>query len=196
MAKCGVGCDCGRHTAIRTGPSRETAVKISLALKGRKNGPPSPETRQKISSSLRGRKRSMEFSEACRQRQLGSGKGYYYDGDYKFLTKQHDHPLANGEGMVAEHRKVLFDKIGPGPHLCHWGCGRELDWGGCGGIQADHLDGIKDNNDPKNLVPSCQSCNRIGMRLGKQIRSLHPCERCGVQTINAKYCSRVCANVR
>lgn len=196
MARCEPGCVCGRHSAIRTGPSAEAAAKISTALRGRKNGPPSPETRKKISLSLLGKKRSPEFVEACRQRQLGSGKGYYYDGDYRFLTKQYCHPLANDEGMVAEHRKVLYDRIGPGPHPCHWGCGRELDWGGQGGIQADHLNGIKDDNRPENLVQSCQSCNRIGMRLGKSIRTPHPCARCGIETINAKYCSRVCANVR
>jgi hypothetical protein len=77
--------------------------------------------------------------------------------------------MAWKNGEVLEHRRVLYDAIGPGPHECHWsgisGCGKVLEWGGTGGIQADHLDGDKLNNDPTNLVPSCLGCNRKGMRL-------------------------------
>lgn len=73
------------------------------------------------------------------------------------------HPLAGKNGKVYVHRWVLFDKIGPGEHLCHWGCGKTVSWSvskGCPGeLVADHLDGQGDNNDPANLVPSCRPCN-------------------------------------
>lgn len=78
---------------------------------------------------------------------------------YKDLHMQQEHPLARKGGLLGEHRKVLYEKIGPGPHLCHWGCGKLLEWGGLSGIVADHLDDDKLNNDPDNLVPSCSPCN-------------------------------------
>lgn len=70
-----------------------------------------------------------------------------------------DHPLAN-QRMAYQHRVVLYDKIGPGPHPCHW-CERELDWKAKKERQliVDHLDAVKLNNAPDNLVPSCGPCN-------------------------------------
>lgn len=74
------------------------------------------------------------------------------------------HPLARSSGLVYEHRKVLFDAIGEGPHPCHW-CGRELRWvrgargGPTGALVPDHLDGDKANNARANLVPACHPCN-------------------------------------
>ena len=77
---------------------------------------------------------------------------------YVVLRYQHDHPLASRHGELLEHRAVLYAKIGPGPHPCHW-CGKQREWGGPGGIHADHLDTDRQNNDPENLVPSCKKCN-------------------------------------
>jgi hypothetical protein len=73
------------------------------------------------------------------------------------------HPLATPRaGLVYEHRKVLYDTIGPGSHPCHW-CGVMVEWriGTCrkGTLVADHLDGNKTNNDPRNLVAACNQCN-------------------------------------
>lgn len=81
---------------------------------------------------------------------------YEQDGGYVMLTGVYDHPLSNKAGVVAEHRKVLFDKIGPGPHPCHW-CENALDW--ASGLCVDHLDDQTGNNHPDNLVPSCLRCN-------------------------------------
>ena len=87
-------------------------------------------------------------------------QGFCHIKGYKYLTGMQDHPLATrGSGQITEHRVVLYDAIGPGPHPCHW-CDRPLNWGGRTGLQADHLDGVKTNNDITNLVPSCISCNR------------------------------------
>lgn len=67
-----------------------------------------------------------------------------------------DHPLAGATGFVLEHRVVLFDAIGNGPHPCHW-CGKTLTWSP--ELTVDHLDWDRSNNDPANLVPACAACN-------------------------------------
>lgn len=80
------------------------------------------------------------------------------------LVYDKSHPLTRSQGWVAEHRKVLFDAIGAGPHACHW-CGCLVDWkvGRCvkGSLVPDHLDGIKSNNAIVNLVPACNPCNGL-----------------------------------
>jgi hypothetical protein len=71
------------------------------------------------------------------------------------------HPLAHADGRAYEHRVVLYDTIGPGPHPCHW-CGTEVDWlpkGTEGELQPDHLNGDGSDNRTVNLVPSCRRCN-------------------------------------
>lgn len=79
------------------------------------------------------------------------------------------HPLAWGRGVVvSQHRAVLWDKIGPGEHSCHW-CGCRLVWAptklplpsGISRLIVDHLDNDRQNNDPANLVPACSACNTL-----------------------------------
>ena len=80
---------------------------------------------------------------------------------YWVLTGQKGHPLAGKNGALAEHRMVLYAKLGPDPQNCHWcGCG-PLGWRGSPGsiIHVDHVDRDKLNNDPENLVPACIRCN-------------------------------------
>lgn len=74
-----------------------------------------------------------------------------------------DHPLASRLGRVFVHRVVLYGKIGPGEHACHW-CNKPVSWdrrenGGEFTLIADHVDENTLNNDPSNLVPSCWKCN-------------------------------------
>lgn len=75
---------------------------------------------------------------------------------------QPSHPVAMPSGAVFSHRVVLYAKIGPGEHSCHW-CGEVVSWEITyptpGALVTDHLDNCKTNNDPSNLVPSCQPCN-------------------------------------
>lgn len=126
-------------------PTEEARRNMSAAATGREF---SAETRQKISEKTRGRFKGEPAA------------GFAIHHGYRLLTGQQGHPLANVDGALAEHRKVLYDTIGPGPHLCHWGCGRLLLWGGgIEGIYADHLDRDKLHNEPENLVPSCWWCN-------------------------------------
>ena len=108
----------------------------------------------KISDSLRGRHRG----------EISSGRTLTKEG-YVMLTGS-THPLSR-RGSVLEHRKVLYDAIGPGPHECHWnslsGCGKtQLVWSmvdRVNGLHVDHLNNIQDDNRPENLVPSCLGCN-------------------------------------
>src|SRR3990167_9256138 len=37
------------------------------------------------------------------------------------------HPLSDKTGLVAEHRDVLWQKIGRGKHKCHW-CKGSIKW--------------------------------------------------------------------
>lgn len=80
---------------------------------------------------------------------------------YKNVYLPH-HPLATKYGTVYAHRAVLYDKIGPGSHACHW-CGKAVRWEATRGdddlLTADHLNAIGDDNSPDNLVPSCVRCN-------------------------------------
>lgn len=73
-----------------------------------------------------------------------------------------DHPLAFANGNAYVHRVVLYDKIGPGSHPCHW-CGKTVRWEATRGdsdcLNTDHLNGIGDDNHADNLVPSCTGCN-------------------------------------
>lgn len=69
-----------------------------------------------------------------------------------------DHPLADRQGYVYEHRAVAYEVHGPGPTQCHW-CGVALEWDS--DLHVDHLDHSRGNNNPANLVPSCRPCNTI-----------------------------------
>lgn len=71
------------------------------------------------------------------------------------------HPLAMANGRAYEHRVVLYDAIGAGPHACHW-CGDMVEWvGKCQPheLQPDHLNDDGADNRPENLVPACRTCN-------------------------------------
>jgi hypothetical protein len=129
------------------------------------------------------------------------------------------HPLADERGAVSTHRAVLYEKLGPGSHPCHW-CGAPLTWQPVGlarrrgSIRTDHLDGNPRNNDPANLVPSCNGCNvKRGkadaitdgelfiVRSGKRLRAeRRTCATCGAEFLHrtnshnlGRYCSKSCA---
>lgn len=65
---------------------------------------------------------------------------------------------------IPKHRLVLFKKIGPGSHACHW-CGKTVSWERLhlndpeNALIADHVDQDKENNHESNIVPSCNTCN-------------------------------------
>jgi hypothetical protein len=81
-----------------------------------------------------------------------------------------NHPIADKSGRAWEHRVVLYDEIGMGPHECHW-CGTAVDWlpkGHPGSLQVDHLNNDGSDNRVENLVPACCRCNTAR---GQQQRS-------------------------
>src|SRR5665647_1214546 len=89
----------------------------------------------------------------------------------RYLTAYRpDHPIAPVSGHVYQHRVVLYDTIGDGPHPCHW-CGVLVDWlpkGERNALQVDHLNTFGDDNRPENLVAACGPCNTTR---GSQARS-------------------------
>lgn len=124
------------------------------------------------------------------------------------------HPICPPSGRLPEHRLILYNKIGPGKHLCHW-CNAEIYWSVGrravpGDIVADHLDGNRLNNDPGNIVPSCSICNLkraqknhipedkpYVIRGGGKRSAWHKiCIQCGVNflgsKVSARYCSHEC----
>ncbi len=141
--------------------TQEIRRKISQTMKG---VPKSAETRRRMSEAARNRSEQhrRRLAESLRGQWNGQpAQGFWITAQgYRLLTGYQGHPIAFGDGTVLEHRFVLYEKIGPGPHPCHWACGAILDWGGPSGINVDHLDDDKLNNDPDNLVPSCGNCNR------------------------------------
>ena len=86
---------------------------------------------------------------------LITGRGHATTSGYRGIYKP-GHPLADSTGQVYEHRLVLHAIIGDGPHGCRW-CGKPVNWGD--GLYADHVDDNPLNNNPVNLVPSCNGCN-------------------------------------
>lgn len=66
-----------------------------------------------------------------------------------------EHPLSDRQGWTYEHRLVAYSKYGPEAHFCHW-CGTSITWAN---NVVDHLDEVKANNDPDNLVSCCSRCN-------------------------------------
>jgi hypothetical protein len=78
----------------------------------------------------------------------------YHSGGYVTVYAP-GHPLAN-RNRVYEHRMVLFDAIGFGPHVCRY-CGTHVNWRA--GLQVDHVDANRRNNDISNLRQCCAPCN-------------------------------------
>jgi len=74
---------------------------------------------------------------------------------YQFIYDP-SHPLVSkGQLYVAEHRAVLYTKLGCGDMSCAL-CEKALTWKTC---CVDHIDNNPRNNDPENLRPTCMNCN-------------------------------------
>ncbi len=107
------------------------------------------------------------------------------------ITVAWDHPLALQKGHVKTARLVLYEKIGPGPHPCHW-CGLPLEWRPGNphlpdALFVDHLDSNRRHNAPSNLVPSCCPCN---VRRANQKGECNPAAKLtddAVRAIRARY---------
>lgn len=105
------------------------------------------------------------YMRAYRHGDVTTGEGRYGSGwlrpDGYIETRRTGHVLATAHGFLLMHRLNLFDRIGFGPHRCHW-CSTPINWGlgvGKGVLVVDHVDADRSNNQPPNLVPSCHPCN-------------------------------------
>lgn len=140
---------------------------------------------------------------------------------HRMVTRK-DHPIAPPSGVLAIARVNLYDKIGPGTHPCNW-CKKVISWDAelysDTAIVADHLNWDSENDEPENLVPSCNACNshrrKTGhsktlspeeptlMRGGRPTRAVHrECEFCqsdflavpaDIRNGKGRFCSRPCA---
>lgn len=104
-----------------------------------------------------------------------SMRGQYKTDDPKRprIRRVPGHPIAPPSGIISEGRLALFEKIGEGPHPCHW-CQQPVTWNPrsgasprLGDLVVDHLDWNALNDAPENLVPSCTSCNSHRAENGK-----------------------------
>lgn len=137
------------------------------------------------------------------------------------VLRRPGHPIAPPGGVVSRHRFRLYEKIGPGPHPCHW-CGKQVQWrigyhNGMGDdLVSDHVDKNWRNDDPSNLVPSCVTCNNRRARINpilpdevvfqngrwRERAELRNCVTCGQpfpgrlsdkRPNKGRFCSRSCA---
>lgn len=68
-----------------------------------------------------------------------------------------EHPLRRDSSCrVYEHRRVYHAQHGDGPFNCYW-CSTVVGWDD---LHVDHLNDVKNDNIPSNLVASCASCNQ------------------------------------
>jgi hypothetical protein len=160
----------------------------------------------------------------CSMRCYGASKtGARASGLKHRTVRAYGHPVAPPSGITRESRIVLYDKIGPGPHTCHW-CDEPVDWKFglvAGALIADHLNHDSADNSSDNLVPACNSCNAHRTRSGGRARIkegeltamvgksrtravLRQCEYCGesfaaipalVALGKGRFCSSSCSSV-
>ena len=96
-----------------------------------------------------------------RIRRNGNTDGRVIKGRYKtaagyIKVLDRYHVLADGYGLVFEHRLVAFEHHKGVCPKCFW-CKKELSWDVAA---VDHLDEDKENNEITNLVVTCNACNR------------------------------------
>lgn len=86
---------------------------------------------------------------------VGKGKERYTNLNGYVWARRPGHPLAGKNGLVSEHRAVVYDDVGPGSMQCEL-CGCFVTWAT---VHIDHIDDVRDNNARENLRPTCRACN-------------------------------------
>lgn len=73
------------------------------------------------------------------------------------------HPLAARSRLVGTARLILWDKIGPGWHRCHF-CRAYVKWKPGATLSEPHvliaarIDRDSSNDSPENIAPCCRRC--------------------------------------
>lgn len=98
-----------------------------------------------------------------RMRRLGSldlpAKSDTYPHSHGYVVRiTKGHPLSTpGQiNRIYDHRVAFYAKAGDGPFDCHH-CGIQVGWDN---MHVDHLNDVRDDNRPDNLVASCAKCNQ------------------------------------
>lgn len=95
-----------------------------------------------------GERKSRETGASRQQRVTMPGKGYQ-------RLYEPGHPLADSQGYVGEHRKVLYAKHGDTLPACEI-CGDAITWAT---VHPDHIDRDVKNNASDNIRALCRGCN-------------------------------------
>lgn len=72
-----------------------------------------------------------------------------------------NHPACAANGLTGYHRILLWDMLGGKDTECHW-CGKHVSWNSDDWytrLVTDHVNTVKDDNRPENIVASCNLCN-------------------------------------
>lgn len=98
-----------------------------------------------------------------RYREANEGHTYEDSVTGYVLYIGYNHPAATPSGVSRYHRIVLWDKLQGQDAPCHW-CGGMVTWSlsfpeSQDALVVDHLNGIRNDNRPENLVPSHNRCN-------------------------------------
>lgn len=138
-------------------------------VKGWKNTPYNPDYYQKnkeriLAQHKEWRKNNPEVVRNALENWKRNNEGHTYTDSYGYVRYiGYEHPATNASGLTGYHRIVLWDKLnGADAVPCHWGCGKTLYWNPSEGqtkLCVDHVNLVKDDNSPSNLVPACASCN-------------------------------------
>ena len=90
--------------------------------------------------------------------------------------------MADGKGHAYEHRVVAYEARSGASPECFW-CGKALAWSD---VSVDHLNEVKDDNRPENLVTACNTCNRVRGAIVPFLRGMR-CEAVSpfIETIRA-----------
>lgn len=141
----------------------------------------------------RWREENPEKYRASRNNWIRNNEGHtYFEPSNGYVVYVgFNHPATNAGGLTFQHRIILWDKLNGQDAPCHW-CGRELFWSkkypqNQDALITDHVNNIKDDNRPENLVPSCGLCNIT--REGGQSRK--PRELVNVGPCAVDFCDRV-----